>query len=212
MRVKCMCPMDGVQKFYRAKNNIKTVVLAGRFLASVCCADPSKETYGFEDIPGIQAGLDTRFVGKFNIIVHKIMSGKLIRVYEGNRQNHCVIPILMNDELYTTRFYGIRNNFICNTPVAENPSVRGNEERMKMYYTYRVFSLNGSEDIVVPPPYCGPLSGKPVYRSISRKDFDRDMTRFVPRDYKDLQNKIVPICSNIDQYGLSTFFCFIQIF
>ena len=91
MRIHDMDNEDDVQRFDRAKKNMKVVILAGRFFASWCKVDATRSEYGFdhgfEDAIAMQSGLDSKYKSKYNLVVHKYKNGNIEQVYEGNSAN-----------------------------------------------------------------------------------------------------------------------------
>lgn len=212
-----MDSVNGLQRFHNAKNNMKTIILAGRYFASLCKADPEKPDYGFDrnfdDAVLMQSGLDRHFkTTKFNLIIFKIVDGNLSRVFEGNPQNECAIPIYWHTNGSSSMYFGMRNNFaglppLLGYPKKNKPCYRTNEEQMKRNWTYDLITNEGECGFVIPAPYTGENPEKPFYRKIKKKAFDADLIRDVPTQLAICQDKILAVSINCDQFGkkLNTF-------
>lgn len=203
--------VHGLQRFHHAKNNMKTVILAGRFFASVCNADPQKSYYGFEenfdDAVLMQSGLDRHYKQTtFNLIIFKMVNGNLTRVFEGNPKNECAIPIYWHVDGNRSEYFGLRNNFAGLPPLIgyrkkSKPCLRTHEQLVKQYWTYDLITLKGECGYVIPAPYTGSNPDKPFYKKITKKDFDLDIMRNIPKQLANFPDKILSISTNCDQFG-----------
>ena len=214
MRIMDMDNEDGVQRFTRAKQNLKVVVLAGRFFASLCKVDATRSDYGFdhgfEDAIAMQSGLNFKYKSKYNLVVHKFeKNGNIKQVYEGNPANRRKIQILWYKENGSkSQYFGLNKRYHGPPKTTKrstrerkaNPLISENDA-MEKYWTYKLYGPKGVSNAVLRPIYIGDDVFSPFYRKISRKDFDLDVVRLLPHEFCEFVDTIVRVSINLDQFG-----------
>lgn len=213
---------DGTQRFERAKKNMKVVILAGRYFASLCEVDANREQFGFddgfEDARAMQAGLDRKYPSKYNLLVYKYENGH-VKLMFGNPSYACRnIQILWHKEesqvknknCTDAKFFGLSKRFNGHIPTTRRISRQeverlNLENALKKDWTFKVNRPDGVLDFAIPDPYYGKNLYRPFYKEIKRPEFDSDLHRNIPEDCDDLQDIIVRTSVNLDQFGIIKF-------
>lgn len=96
--------------FVPMKTSIKMTILAGRYLAAVCKADINNHERGVKEFELMQTTYERLYPNTYNITVYrKTMGAKPEKVFEGNKNNRVIIPIIWffyNDK---SDFFGLRH-------------------------------------------------------------------------------------------------------
>lgn len=219
LRVKSMDNEDGKQRFQLFGKSLKMIILAGRFFAECCDADPIKTSYGFdngfEDADIMQATLDRLFPKKYNLTVYKHEDDDTEKVYEGNKANTYRLGILWYKEGSTSEYFGLNNNYLNNPPAFNRNKNRPKKEQadalediLEKYWKFKVYGTDDEyddRDVIVPAPYHGDPPFPPLYRQITKKEFEEDRLREYPFELIDMKDKIVRTSVNCDEFGNSNF-------
>lgn len=120
LRIKCMDEMDNGQRYYRMKTSPTRSIKAGRAFASQCNADPSKETYGLEDILLMQETLDREHPLKYTIEVYtyKNKEGHIKKVFGDTTKRSQKICLLMIEVNGKPDFFGLHK---CTRKILKEP-------------------------------------------------------------------------------------------
>lgn len=209
MRVKYDDAKNGTHYFYNIKSTLKSVILAGRYFANFCGADPYQESYELFGSHGVATLIQSALRNDYNLVIHTVANGAMNTVFEGNPSGRNLLPILWHNEGDISDYFGLRSDYILYSRmldfrVTKYPQVSDITMNMitKCHWLYKIYPSNIS--VTIPVPYIDVLPSPyvPSYRHITKKSFIADIKRTLPSPFQSWSSKIIRTSINLDKYGM----------